>query len=102
MLVGRGAEVDRLDRALDGSQVLLITGEAGSGKTRLVRELVERAERRATRAYLGRCIDLGAEIWPLAPLREIAAAVLDDLGEDGLERVAGRSADVDAATRRRS
>ena len=88
VLVGRAAEVDRLDRALDGaldtSRVVLITGEAGSGKTRLVRELVERAGTRVAGVYVGRCIDLGAQVWPLAPLREMATKLLADLDETEL------------------
>ena len=48
VMVGRAAELDRLtrllaDRPATGPTVALVAGEAGVGKTRLVRELVERA-----------------------------------------------------------
>jgi DNA-binding CsgD family transcriptional regulator/tetratricopeptide (TPR) repeat protein len=41
VMVGRGMELARLQRALaaDATQVVLVTGEAGVGKTRLLREL---------------------------------------------------------------
>ena len=48
-LVGRGGEIERLDAALDralvgGGSVVLLTGEAGIGKTTLARVVSERAE----------------------------------------------------------
>src|SRR6266536_3372687 len=41
VMVGRGMELARLQRALaaDETQVVLVSGEAGVGKTRLLREL---------------------------------------------------------------
>src|SRR5262245_29841651 len=41
VMVGRGMELARLQRALSaqGTQVVLVSGEAGVGKTRLLREL---------------------------------------------------------------
>ena len=41
VMVGRGMELARLDAAMagDGTQVVLVSGEAGIGKTRLLREL---------------------------------------------------------------
>jgi predicted ATPase len=41
VMVGRGMELARLQRALaaDATQVVLVSGEAGVGKTRLLREL---------------------------------------------------------------
>ena len=59
-LVGRGHEITRLGRALDdaaagrGSTVLL-SGEAGIGKTCLLSELVAEAHRRGFRTLVARC-----------------------------------------------
>ena len=38
---------------------------------------------------IGRCVDLGEQIWPLAPLREIVADLVDDLDEASLDDLLG-------------
>lgn len=43
VLVGRRAELEELERALRQGGLVLVSGEAGIGKTRLVRELAARA-----------------------------------------------------------
>jgi class 3 adenylate cyclase/tetratricopeptide (TPR) repeat protein len=58
-LLGRGAETDRLRRLVDGLRGgeggrLLIVGEAGAGKSRLVQWLVERAVAEGCSVALGR------------------------------------------------
>src|SRR5262245_45585786 len=82
MLVGRQVEFRRLEQALDlaiaeGSVVALVAGEAGVGKTRLVQELATGACEQGFRVCVGRCLELGGEVWPLAPLREILAALVE-------------------------
>jgi DNA-binding CsgD family transcriptional regulator/tetratricopeptide (TPR) repeat protein len=94
VLVGRGAEMALLGRALDstlaeGSAIVLVAGEAGVGKTRLVQELAAEAERRRFRVAVGRCVDLGEMVWPLAPLRDLVAALVDELDQDALDLVLG-------------
>jgi serine kinase of HPr protein (carbohydrate metabolism regulator) len=64
-LIGRHAELAELHRALDvvaggGRAVVLLAGEAGIGKTRLLQELVERARGAGFHSCVGRCLDLGA------------------------------------------
>jgi class 3 adenylate cyclase len=59
-LVGRSRELSWLDERLDDAiagrpQMLLITGEAGIGKTRLLRELQRRATARGAEVCPGRC-----------------------------------------------
>jgi ATP/maltotriose-dependent transcriptional regulator MalT len=88
-LVGRQTElsslVSALDDARDGkSRLLLVGGEAGVGKTRLIEELVLRAD--DAKALIGGCVDLGDDALPFAPfaaaLREpMRAAGVDDLVE---------------------
>jgi DNA-binding CsgD family transcriptional regulator len=94
VLVGRQGEIARLVEALDvaaegGSAVALVAGEAGVGKTRLVQEFASRADGRGFHVCIGRCVDLGEEIWPLAPLREVVAALVDELDGDTLDLVLG-------------
>jgi DNA-binding CsgD family transcriptional regulator len=62
--VGRAAELRRLDavlhRAEQGSpQVVLLAGDAGVGKTRLLLALADRARRDGTRVLAGGCVELG-------------------------------------------
>ena len=100
-LVGREAEMAVLGRALDdasvASGVVLLAGEAGVGKTRLVGELTERARQRGFHVCLGRCVDLGEQVWPLAPLREIVAGLVDDLDSASLDEVLGSARPVMAS-----
>ena len=48
--------------------VVLLAGEAGVGKSRLVQEIAARATRRGARVLTGGCVDLGGEGISLAPL----------------------------------
>lgn len=78
--VGRGAELEVIaaaaDRAAAGQlTVVLVGGEAGIGKTRLVEEAVDRCRRRHRLAVLvGRCVDLGVEGVPFGPVRDALRA----------------------------
>ncbi len=94
VFIGRQAEMARLLQALDvaaegGSAVVLVAGEAGVGKTRTVHELTGMAHERGFRVCVGRCVDLGEEIWPLAPLREIVGELVDDMDSESLDLVLG-------------
>jgi DNA-binding SARP family transcriptional activator len=70
-LVGRQQDLERLEEALErtvagqGHLVVLI-GEAGSGKSRLVAELAARATRYQGRVLIGRCYET-ERILPFAP-----------------------------------
>ena len=73
--VGRDAERDQLraflDAALGGhGSLVLITGDAGVGKSRLADEVAEEASRRGFLALTGRCADL-ADPPAFMPLLEI-------------------------------
>jgi DNA-binding CsgD family transcriptional regulator len=74
VLAGRATELGELvaamDRAIDGSPtVVLIGGEAGIGKSRLVAELAARADD-ATRVMWGQCAALDDAVIPLLPVIE--------------------------------
>jgi predicted ATPase len=71
--VGRRAEVDSFERAVADARggmpsVLLIGGDAGIGKSRMV---TEGAARAGVALYLGRCMHLGGDAIPLAPLVDV-------------------------------
>ncbi|MCX5526701.1 AAA family ATPase [Streptomyces bobili] len=88
VFVGRADELatlnDALVRASAGEpQALLIGGEAGVGKTRLVEEFATAADRRGAVVALGGCVEIGADGLPFAPfstaLRALRRALPDEL-----------------------
>ncbi|MFJ3797549.1 AAA family ATPase [Streptomyces sp. NPDC090088] len=102
VFVGRSDELDTLNRALDRAdagepQALLVGGEAGVGKTRLVEEFATAACRRGAVVALGGCVEIGADGLPFAPfstaLRALRAALPEELAtaatgqEDELARL---------------
>ncbi|MFI8167240.1 AAA family ATPase [Streptomyces sp. NPDC085931] len=88
VFVGRAEELgalhDALVRCREGEpQALLIGGEAGVGKTRLVEEFTGAARRRGAVVALGGCVEIGADGLPFAPfstaLRALRRALPDEL-----------------------
>jgi ATP/maltotriose-dependent transcriptional regulator MalT len=74
-IIGRVDELQRLEAALAAAAdargfTVLIAGEAGIGKTRLVAELSERARRAGATVMSGRCIDVVGSGLPYLPLVE--------------------------------
>ncbi len=83
--VGRAAEVAALQDAYRDPAVrtVLVAGEAGIGKSRLVAEFTTRVEAR-TVVLRGRCPEFGATGVPFAPFVAVMRALLRDRGVDGL------------------
>jgi DNA-binding CsgD family transcriptional regulator/tetratricopeptide (TPR) repeat protein len=82
--VGRTEELARLaaagERAAAGTPTaVLIGGEAGVGKTRLVGEVVAAARDNGATVLIGGCVELGGEGVPFAPLIEALRGVVQDL-----------------------
>lgn len=76
-LAGRQSELDALRGALGEAEqahpsLILLTGDAGVGKTRLTRELEATAEERGVLALRGQCLELSLGELPYAP---VAAAL---------------------------
>ncbi len=96
--VGRTRELEWLDAAVTRTQadgrprLVKVVGEAGLGKTSLVRELRERLPD-GTAIRLGRCLSYGRSV-TYSPLADVLRAELDlrqeDSAEATLERLAGR------------
>jgi predicted ATPase len=81
--VGRAVELRRLDAVLDraeqGSpQVVLLAGDAGVGKTRLLLALADRARRRGTRVLAGGCVELGDIGLAYLPVVDALRELTDD------------------------
>jgi DNA-binding CsgD family transcriptional regulator len=70
----------------------LIGGEAGIGKTRLTRELAERASAAGFLVLTGQCVELGAEGLPLAPLVDALRTLVRSMAPDVLAEVLGPAA----------
>jgi DNA-binding CsgD family transcriptional regulator len=86
-LIGREAELATVDALLAGlapaaghsapPRCLLVGGEAGVGKSRLVRELAERARSRGYQVATGGCVSHGAQILPLNAVVQLQETLAD-------------------------
>ncbi|MGD6743145.1 helix-turn-helix transcriptional regulator [Streptomyces sp. BH106] len=102
VFVGRADELGVLNKALERAhaaepQALLLGGEAGVGKTRLIEEFAAGARERGAVVVTGGCVEIGADGLPFAPFStalralrrtlpaEVAAAAADR--EDELARL---------------
>ncbi|MGH3445585.1 MAG: ATP-binding protein, partial [Nocardioidaceae bacterium] len=75
-IVGRDGELAQLvaRMGLDGqprSRSVLLAGDAGVGKTRLIAELVARAEQQGWLTLVGHCLDFGDSALPYLPFTEV-------------------------------
>jgi predicted ATPase len=94
VFVGRGTELAALVAALESAvagapAVVLVGGEAGVGKTRLVEEAAERARSDGARVLTGSCIELGGEGVPLSPLVDALRTLMRVMDRDVLEGFLG-------------
>ncbi len=96
--VGRETERAQLSRALaaaaDGRPAaILIGGEAGVGKTRLIETLIGTAEQEGWRVLVGHCFELGESGLPFAPIVEALRELGRDLGLEELLAILGPGRD---------
>ncbi|MFE7541479.1 helix-turn-helix transcriptional regulator [Streptomyces platensis] len=100
VFVGRAAELAVLGGALDciaasgEPQALLIGGEAGVGKTRLIEEFGESARARGALVALGGCIEIGSEGLPFAPFSAILHTLNWHLRDELAAAVAGQEGEL--------
>src|SRR5215216_7667010 len=87
VVIGRDQELATLDALLDGGRgVLLISGEAGIGKSRLAREAVAHAAVRGFRVLQGACFDRDQSL-PYAPFLDLLRTYTGDYPEETRERL---------------
>jgi DNA-binding CsgD family transcriptional regulator len=84
-LVGRAAELERMSKLLADAEagqpvVLLVSGDAGVGKTRLLTELGDGAARRGFTVLAGRCAELADSV-PYLPLADALRTASGPLAE---------------------
>ncbi len=82
-LVGREDELARLTEALDRARggearAVLVAGDAGVGKTRMLDEVAGRAAAAGTTVLTGHCVDLGDVGLPYLPFTEILGVLAAD------------------------
>ncbi|AKN75212.1 hypothetical protein QR97_09065 [Streptomyces sp. PBH53] len=99
MFVGRTDELDTLNDALARAaaaepQALLLGGEAGVGKTRLVEEFATAAAGREAVVAVGGCVEIGADGLPFAPFSTALRALRDALPEQFAAAAAGQEEEL--------
>lgn len=93
-MVGRGTQLDDLRSALataaDGTATtVLVAGDAGVGKTRLVEEFAEGARASGARVVVGRSVELGSDGLPYRPVAGALRDLTTQLGPDTMLDLAG-------------
>ena len=94
VVVGRERERAELAALLAAARasetgLVLLSGEAGVGKTRLVDETVRLAAASGMRVLSGHCVQLGSEGLPFAPLVEALRDLTRSTGPDELAAILG-------------
>ncbi|HEY7918725.1 MAG TPA: AAA family ATPase [Streptosporangiaceae bacterium] len=89
VLVGRSGQLSVLDTALADAgrgspSAILVGGEAGVGKSRLVEEFAALSRGRGARVLAGGCLELGVDGLPFAPFTSILRELVRDLGTEGV------------------
>jgi DNA-binding CsgD family transcriptional regulator/tetratricopeptide (TPR) repeat protein len=106
----RVASPDHIDRAAELSvltaawadvvagepRTVLLFGEAGIGKSRLIDEFVEQAKASGALIARGACMQLGGGTLPYTPFRRAVSDLFADLGPDAVREAVGESTSLGA------
>ena len=89
VLIGRATQLAALEAALEtvrqgGPAALLIGGEAGVGKSRLIAEFGASAREAGARVLTGECLELGADGLPFGPFTAMLRDLVRELGAGGV------------------
>ncbi|HEY7262380.1 MAG TPA: AAA family ATPase [Trebonia sp.] len=87
VLIGRAAEMAALEAAFKAVRqgdpaAMLIGGEAGVGKTRLMSEFAVSARAAGARVLAGGCLELGADGLPFGPFTAMLRELVREIGAD--------------------
>ncbi len=94
ILIGRQSELRAIERALDAAVLstpvhVLIAGEAGVGKSRLIGEATRAASERGMRVMRGACAKIGEGGVPYGPIVEALRALIRDIDPAELSLAVG-------------
>ena len=97
VLVGRTQAMETLGSALEQTigghpSHVVIGGEAGVGKTRLLAEARKLAQAKGVRVLSGGCVSMGADGLPFAPYTEIIRSLVAADGAAAVRNMVGRAA----------
>jgi DNA-binding CsgD family transcriptional regulator len=97
VLIGRTDALEQLTGALSASRDgrprhVLVSGEAGVGKTRLVQHAALLAAADGSRVLRGACVSVGDQGLPFAPYAELLRGLVRDEGAATAAALAGRAA----------
>ena len=89
VLVGRDEQMAALDAAFasarqGGPSAMLLGGEAGVGKSRLVSEFARTAAAAGARVLTGGCLELGTDGLPFAPFTAVLRDLVHEMGADAV------------------
>lgn len=96
IVVGREAELSAIADGLDAARdaragALLLAGEAGVGKSRLVGEAMQMASDRGMQVLRGSCVNIGAAGVPYGPIVEALRELHRELPQDAMTELVGTS-----------
>ncbi|MEU5957817.1 AAA family ATPase [Streptomyces sp. NPDC047525] len=99
VFVGRSAELTALGEGLSRANAgepgaLVVGGEAGVGKTRLIREFLGRATTDGAVVALGGCVEIGADALPYHPVSTALRSLRRRLGAELDAAVAGQEGEL--------
>jgi DNA-binding CsgD family transcriptional regulator len=89
VLVGRDEQMAALGSAFDsvrqgGPSAVLLGGEAGVGKSRLVTEFGKQVEESGARVLVGGCLELGTDGLPYAPFTAVLRGLVREMGAEAV------------------
>jgi DNA-binding CsgD family transcriptional regulator len=96
VFVGRRGDLEAVADAFTQAQqgdpaVVVVSGEAGVGKTRLVEEASAAARAAGGRVIVGGCVELGGDAMPLSPLAEALRSLAHQVPPEALDELLGNA-----------
>ncbi len=96
VFVGRRGDLEAVADAFAQARhsdpaVVIVSGEAGVGKTRLVEEASAAARTAGGRVIAGGCVELGGDAMPLSPLAEALRSLAHQVPPDALDELLGNA-----------